>query len=285
MSPSARLVRLASPPLNDDDVIAVVGDACIDVYPAEGCSSIGGNAPNVAVNLRGRGVRSEFLGRVGDDPDGHRLLTGLRARDVIVERVKVTASPTCIGLLETKPNGLTSIIGTCGDCSPFRLEGDDLDRLTSYRHVHLKEVADAAVVFEALATRGVQHSYDYSDTLDDLEVRAADICFFSCGAGGDGIRRAEDAVRTASALGATIAIATLGADGSIGRYLDEEIYIPAVPVTQVDSIGAGDSYIAAVLDELLRGRSPADAMRCGAASASATCAHRAAWPQSFSSRT
>ncbi len=277
--------RTAHPPLTDDDVVAVVGDACIDLYPASGLTCIGGNAPNVAVNLRSHGLRSEFVGRVGEDADGRRLVDGLRARDVIVERLEIGSAATCIGFLETGPDGMTRIVGTQGDCSPYRLTADDYEHLAKRRHTHLKEVADIATVVNELDSRGVSHSYDYSEGIEELHGQAADISFFSCGAGGDGERRAVEALDAAMALGARIAIATLGADGSIARRGDEEIRVPVTPTHQVDSIGAGDSYIAAVLAGLLRGESLRAAMESGATAGAATCRHVAAWPQTLATRT
>ena len=72
-SDSSILHIIGAPPLLDDDIVTTVGDNSIDIYPATGLSSIGGCAPNVAVRLLGHGVRSEFIGRIGDDDFGRRL--------------------------------------------------------------------------------------------------------------------------------------------------------------------------------------------------------------------
>jgi fructoselysine 6-kinase len=270
---------LGRPPLGPDDVVAVVGDSCIDIYPATGMSSIGGCAPNVAVNLSGDGIRSEFVGRVGDDEEGRRLVAGLKQRGVLVDRVAMTSAPTCIGVLETDERGLTHIVGTQGDCTAYRLTDDDVDYLATRRCVHLKDVADIGSVCEALAQRGVPHSYDYSDALDQLSGRAAQVSFFSCGAGPAGKERARTVIDAAISSGAEIAIATLGADGSIGRCGNVEVRVDVEATEQVDSIGAGDAFIAATLAGLLRGEGLQAAMHRGAAAGAAACRHVAAWPQ------
>ena len=58
--------------------VATVGDNCIDRYlPPVGVSTVGGNAVNVAVHIRRRGHRVVYLGAVGDDANGERLLACL----------------------------------------------------------------------------------------------------------------------------------------------------------------------------------------------------------------
>jgi fructoselysine 6-kinase len=53
--------------------IATVGDNCIDRYlPPVDRSLVGGNAVNVAVNLRRAGHPAAYFGAVGDDEDGMR---------------------------------------------------------------------------------------------------------------------------------------------------------------------------------------------------------------------
>jgi 2-dehydro-3-deoxygluconokinase len=60
----------------------------------------------------------------------------------------------------------------------------------------------------------------------------------------------------------------LGADGCLARIGGRRWQVPAVPVTVVDTVGAGDAFVAGYLAELLRGLPPADrlatAVRCGA---------------------
>ena len=62
----------------DGPAFAVVGDNCLDVFlpPAAG-SLVGGNAVNVAVQLRSCGRRSHYFGAVGEDAAGAAIARAL----------------------------------------------------------------------------------------------------------------------------------------------------------------------------------------------------------------
>jgi fructokinase len=61
---------------------------------------------------------------------------------------------------------------------------------------------------------------------------------------------AEEAARAIASAGALVAV-TKGAAGSILASEDAEIVVEPIPVQVVDTVGAGDSYMAALLSRLL----------------------------------
>ena len=72
-------------------------------------------------------------------------------------------------------------------------------------------------------------------------------------------------------------IYTLGADGSIA-YDGRQFYqCGAVPVKVVDTMGAGDTYIAGFMNAIVDGKGIEDAMRQGALWASETIQYFGAW--------
>jgi sugar/nucleoside kinase (ribokinase family) len=78
-----------------------------------------------------------------------------------------------------------------------------------------------------------------------------------------GARDPEAAARAvAEAYGE--AVVTLGIDGSVWSDGVTVVRAPAVPVTAVDSTGAGDAFAAGFLAARLAGRTPADALAAAA---------------------
>jgi fructoselysine 6-kinase len=63
---------------------------------------------------------------------------------------------------------------------------------------------------------------------------------------------------------------SLAVSGSVHRQ-------PPIPVTVVDTLGAGDAYIAACISALVEGAALETAMRQGAHAAARTCTHYGAW--------
>ncbi|MGH3312949.1 MAG: carbohydrate kinase family protein [Streptomyces sp.] len=100
----------------------------------------------------------------------------------------------------------------------------------------------------------------------------------------------EQAADTFHADGARLVVITLGADGVFASLEGERLRASAPPVSVVDSVGAGDSFMAGFLHSLhragalggrldaLRGDQVTDALAFGARVAAAVCAVRGANP-------
>ena len=86
---------------------------------------------------------------------------------------------------------------------------------------------------------------------------------------------AEPAAQAAAALrlvregtAARVAV-SLGADGAVLATAEGVVRIPALPVRVVGTVGAGDSFVAAMVLALSRGALPRDALAWGAAAGTA----------------
>src|SRR5258708_1629257 len=91
------------------------------------------------------------------------------------------------------------------------------------------------------------------------------------GRGVAGLAAAGAAARDLRALGARRAVVTAGSHGAALAGPAEDEVIPALSVRSVDSVGAGDAFVAALAVALAAGVPPADAVRAAsAAGATAT---------------
>lgn len=252
-----------------------IGDNTIDqYYGAVSHSFVGGNAVNVAVQLRLLGNEVEYAGAVGADPDGDRVRAALSDRGIDVGGLVQLPGVTSISQIRVEPDGNRVIefedFATSAD---YRPDEKELDSLSKCSVVHIGMSPFAGEIRHELRRRGAVVSQDcaVSDGFDALDVAF-------CSAGED-VAAAKTMAEGAVGGGAALAVVTLGAEGSIAFDGDTWWSQPALPIDVVDTTGAGDSYIAGFLDSYARGASIPDCMRAGAATAAATCARLGAFEQ------
>jgi fructoselysine 6-kinase len=167
-----------------------------------------------------------------------------------------------------------------GVAAEYRLTPAAVDGLHDCRWVHgAHQPGFEALV--ALRPRGTRLSYDFGDALDGLGeatfASALDVAFCAAPGGDPGV--GETLAAELRRRGASIAVVTLGEAGSLA-CADSTMYRQAaVPVEVVDTLGAGDAFIAGFTAALLAGGSLPDALERGAADAAETCRHLGAWPQ------
>ena len=253
--------------------IATVGDNCIDRYlPPVEHSLVGGNAVNVAVNLRRAGHETAYFGAVGDDEDGMRTRTVLARLSVDVKSLRTIAQGlTSVTVIATSPDGDRHFVSEdFGVCRFYRPADNDLARLKSMAHVHIGWLDDEGFTKRALAQAGVSVSQDLSVNAEPRNVSPDGlvIAFVSCD--GD---EAEARHRMKATLdrGARLAVIMRGAQGSLASSGGEVFRGAALPITVRDTTGAGDSFIAGFLAARLSGKSISECLGSGHAAAAQTC--------------
>jgi fructoselysine 6-kinase len=259
-------------------LVASIGDNCVDRYVAPlPRTHIGGNAVNVAVGLARAGLRTMYAGAVGDDADGRAVLDALAREGVDARAVTVRrGEPTGMCRVELRAGGervfLDELVGASGHWLPTRADVDALNRCVWVHAAGLH--ADPG----ALANLGGPLiSFDVSHHGRPLLPQIAprlEIAFFSGERGGrDGaLVLAQEAV----ALGARAAVVTRGREGALA-FDGALVEVAAEPVQVVDTLGAGDALIAAVIAARIDGADMAAALGAGARAAARACGHYGAW--------
>jgi 2-dehydro-3-deoxygluconokinase len=253
---------------------------------------IGGAESNVAIGVTRLGHPARWIGRVGDDGIGRRVLRELRAEGVGLSAVVDTQARTGLMLKETPTAGSTRVSYYRSGSAGSRLGPGDLDveaiRAAGVLHVTgitlaLSDSAAAAVhsAVDAAAAAGVPVSFDVNhraglwadrdpaDAYREVAARATvvfagdDEAALLVGTGTPG-----DLARRLSEIGPAQAVVKLGERGCIARIDGQEYAADAVPITPLDTVGAGDAFVAGYLTALLEGLAPAQrldlAVRCGA---------------------
>lgn len=288
--------------------LLVVGDANPDVIvsgsprhpefgqreqlvPAAGLV-LGGSGAITAYGAARLGLRTAFVGRVGDDPAGAFVLDALRGGGVDVSACVVDpAVPTAMTVVLV--DGDDRAILTAPGCLD-RLAATDVPPglLERAAHVHVSSyflqpllAAGLTGLFGLARAAGASTSLDTNDDPAGRWAGLADVlpltdvllpneaeaqaiagavsAVSAVSPGADGL---EPAVRRLAALG-TLPVVKRGERGALAFADGELVEAPARPATVVDAVGAGDSFNAGLLAALLRGlplrQSMAVAVACG----------------------
>lgn len=272
--------------------VAVVGDNCVDCYQGDANTRYpGGNAVNVAVYLQRAGVPVSYMGVVGNDDAGRYLRACLECEDVDLHHLKVGDGATGKTFVELR-NGERRFLGDEYGCQvPFKLDPEQLGLLGTCRLVHFSAFTswsggaqycqpDLARELAALAG-GPKLALDFSDTPEGLALFTTvgcllDYSFFS---------RSElegqallDFTANCRQVTEGTVIVTMGDKGCLaGGRRERNIFVPAEKCTAVDTLGAGDSFIAGFIASALGQRSLSESLVNGVHTATQVIQRRGAW--------
>lgn len=250
----------------------VVGEALVDVtVESDGVERRrpGGSPMNVAVGLARLGLPTRLLTSFGDDADGRLLADHLGFAGVVLDDGSVTAGGTTSTALAR--------IGADGSATyEFDLQWDPPGGRTVPQGTALVHSGSIAAALEPGGTRVLQLFESVSDDVlrsFDPNVRAAItpdrgavLERVEAFAGRSDVLKlsdedaawlfpARDAAAVAEwalALGVGLVVVTKGGAGCLVVTRRHRLALEAVPTQVVDTIGAGDAFMAALLAGLLR---------------------------------
>src|SRR4051812_9216673 len=252
--------------------LLTVGDNVVDQYPQRGLFYPGGNAVNVAVHARRLGGHSAYIGAVGTDQAGEQVLASLRDEGVDTSRTRVVEGPNAYAVVHVIDGNRVFASGDLG-ISVFELTAEDLDFARAFDIVHTgecsnleRQVPDLARVARRLSFDFSERDWDYIESLApqaDIAVRSTP--------GADRDEALADA-RRLSALGPHTVAVTLGAGGAVVVDGDQSWFAPAPTGPVVDTLGAGDAFIAPLLVGLAQGDADAELVTAATTYATQACA-------------
>jgi sugar/nucleoside kinase (ribokinase family) len=249
---------------------------------------IGGSGTIFACGAARLGLRVAFVGKVGDDVFGRFMVDALNLRGIDtsgVVRDPVIKTGLTVILSRGHDRAMLTYAGTIG---ALRYDEIDLDIFSLARHVHMGSyflleslLPDVPRLFAEAQHRGLTVSldtnYDPAERWDSgLEetLRHVDI-FLPNETELTRITRTSDwrAGLAKAAQTVPIVVAKLGHEGAAVQQGNHFAHLPVLPVTVVDTTGAGDSFDAGFVYGYLAGwpleRTLGMAMACGASSTQA----------------
>lgn len=294
-------------PDSDGGSLLVVGTSNIDItldvehLPSSGetvlgdlRTACGGKAANQAVAAARLGARVHLVSRVGGDEHGRRLLRELSREGVGTEYVRLVADGASGVALIMVDREANTVIGVAEGVNRY-MHVNDLDAISALLDPTRVVVAEMGVPFaviQKLAELRLQTGFTFvlnpapvSAPLGEDLWRAVDIVTPNATEAevltGMSISDDQSAVIAANrlrALGARLAIVTLGARGVAYSGIDGSAIRAAFPVVPVDTTAASDAFNAGVAVGLLAGKRDADAIAYGQAVAALSVTRPGAQP-------
>ena len=290
----------------------VCGEALIDMLPAEEVSPAetlwtalaGGGPMNTAVALQRLDEDVQFLGRLGGDAFGRQIEGYLATNDVGLDLAVRTEDPTSLAVVSLDNEGKAQYTFHFAGTSNFGWRPHEFPTLNDDDWLHFGSIG--AVVGEGVKplldfvkSTNAAVSYDinirptvqpdraaYFATVTDLMV--------AVGSGGGIVKASDDDINWlvddddplayaetwVVEHGLSMFIVTLGSEGVVAVKPDgRQIRVPGHRVDLVDTVGAGDTFMAGFLSAYAV--DPMDleaALRRGAAAAALVCGQKGANP-------
>lgn len=263
---------------------------------------IGGAESNVAIGLRRLGTAASWIGRVGADSLGERVLRELRAEGIDIHATIDQEAATGLMLKERRTATTSRVWYYRSGSAGSRLNAADLPAqlIAGAALLHVTGITAAlspgaqVAVLEAVRLAQEAHvpiSFDVNHRstlwrgLDSTPVyrelaRAATIIF----AGEDearllapGVTSVKELAESIATLGPAQVIIKLGADGCFALINGVEYVQQAVPIRAVDTVGAGDAFVAGYLADFVAGKDVATRLRTAVATGAFVCLADGDW--------
>ena len=250
-----------------DDVL-VVGETLVDIVQRGGVTTgehPGGSPANVALGLGRLGRQVSLLSRLGDDERGERVRTHLAASGVRLAAGTLAAGPTSTATARLDERGVASY--------EFELDWQlpDAVELPPARALHTGSIAaflapggEAVLELVHRARGSLTVSYDpnarpvlmgdagsarerverFVAAADVVKVSDEDLAWLAPGT--DPAEVAQDWL----GLGPALVVVTRGGEGATGICAAGRVDVSAPQIAVVDTVGAGDAFMAGLLDAL-----------------------------------
>lgn len=270
-------------------------------YGSLGEIGIGGSEANVAICASRQGASVGWIGQVGDDVFGRRIVRTLRGEGVHAHPIIDSERPTAVMLKEIVSQGRTRVTYVRNDSAGSRIrpESVPISMVESARILHVTGItlgvsvsAAASVItaVEAARAAGVLVSFDInhrhriwdrataSSAYRNM-IALADIVF----AGQDEAEMVvdpgapEDVLRALAGMGPAQVILKLGSRGALALVEEELRGQAARRVVAVDTVGAGDAFVGAYLASVLRGDCLRERLEVATASGTLACTRSGDW--------
>jgi sugar/nucleoside kinase (ribokinase family) len=237
----------------------------------------GGQIATAVLAATRLGLRTAFLGTVGDDEASLAVLAPLRAAGVDVEGVRVRAgTPTQLALiLVDRETGERTVVWYRDP--RLRLKPEDLRRESIERGRALlidagdPEAATWAAKIAREAGIAVVLDADTSQPGIDALLSHVDFPIVSREFAVQHFGGVRAALTSLVAAGARLAVVTVGVRGALAASAEGEIRAASFAVEVRDTTGAGDAFHAGFVWGLLEGLRPDEVLRVANATAALNC--------------
>lgn len=232
----------------------------------------GGKGANQALAAARMGAHTALIGAVGNDAAADAALSLLHGSAVNLDGVDTVEGPTGLAVITVNPDGENTIIvvpGANASITPFKVK--NLPHQDSQLVVAQGEIPAPAVDVLAHATTGrfilnlapvIPVSSSTLQKADPLIVNEHEgrLALQILG-GADGISDDFEVVGALQDRGVRSVVMTRGPRGAIVSEGDKPVSIASPVIVAVDTTGAGDAFVGALVARLAEGENLTDAAR------------------------
>lgn len=243
--------------------VAAIGDNCIDVYPRLSRQYPTGNVVDFAVNMQQLGLPTSVISVTGSDENGQWMIKTLKGEGLDTSHLYVGDGATAITYMDM--NGKDRVHGEYveGVLENVVFSKDQIDFASKHDLVHSAFWGKADSHLAELKANGALISFDYATKSDDPLVARTlplvDYAFFSLQKD-----TAKEFLEQAWRLGPKVVVGTFGVEGSLAFDGNRFYFFGVFPAEVENTVGAGDSFIAGFMYEILQGNSFEQALESGA---------------------
>lgn len=248
--------------------VAAIGDNCIDVYINLKKLYPTGNVVDTGVNLQKLGIPVSIISTTGSDEYGTLMKEALLKENLDLSHFKTGDGKTAVTYMDM--NGLDRVHGEYveGVLENIVFDEEDIRFASKHQLVHSALWGKAENTLPLIKQKNpdILISFDYADRLNhelvSKTIPYVDYGFFSYHQERDSF--IEDYLKDKVDKGLKVAVATFGEKGSLAydgrQFYDGMIY----PAEVVNTVGAGDSFIAGFLYGILKSYSIEQCLDLGA---------------------
>lgn len=241
-----------------------MADNCIDVYYKLDRYYLTGNSIDFALNYRNMGGDVTEMTVLGNDVFAMALEQRLEERGIPLRILKRVDRPTGMATMDLVGGDKQHLHFEGNAMEEIDLTAEDREFVKTFDFVYAERWAKIGRYIRDLKQPGQVWVYDFSKRLEQESnneiLPYIDYAFFSYDQDGSYIR---EFMKGAKAKGAGTVVAMLGKNGSLAYDGTQFYRVNAENVPVVNTVGAGDSYIAAFTYGLSLGENIPQCMRRG----------------------
>ena len=251
--------------------VAEIGDNCIDFYERLNRKYPTGNVVDTGVNLKKLGADVSIISTTGNDENGKLMIEALKKEGLDISHLKVAEGKTAITYMDMNGNDRVHGDYVEGVLENIVFDEEDVRFACEHDLVHTALWGKAEKVLPQIAEKGIPIAFDYADRLDHPLVEETlpyvSYGFYSYHKGKDEF--IKEFLKDKVDRGMKIAVATFGEQGSLA-YDERGFHVGPIFLARkvVNTVGAGDSFIAGFLYGILNGDDVLKCLRTGARLAS-----------------
>lgn len=284
-----------------NDIVVGMGEALWDVLP-EG-KKIGGAPANFAYHVSQFGLPSRVVSAVGNDPLGREIVENFTSKGLnhLIEEVpyptgtvQVEIDPAGVPQYDIKENvawdnipytaRLEALAGqTRAVCFGSLAQRNVVSRDTINRFLDaMPQTADSLVVFDVNLRQGFYTKEILCNSIkrcNILKINDEELVTVSRMFGYPGIDLQDKCWILLGKYNLRMLILTCGINGSYVFTPGNVSFQPTPKVEVADTVGAGDSFTAAFIASLLKGKSVAEAHALAVRTSAFVCTRKGAMPE------